>query len=324
MSSQPQTAIVGVTRAVPGRVGVPGADVRVLGEGHPARSDLLDFVAGTNIVVSMFSDRVDAEFLDAAGPGLAGVCNFAVGVNNIDLDACRERGVRVTNTPDAVTEGTANMAWALLLAVSRRVVEGDRYARSGGWASNGPLGMGDFLGMDLVGKTMHIVGAGRIGYATAVRARAFGMNVVYTARSRHIEFEIAPLAASRVDLEDGLRIADVVSIHTPLTPETTHLLNEERIGLMKREAIVINTSRGPTIDEGALAAALESGRIRGAGLDVFEHEPEIHPGLRPLDNVVMMPHIGSAEIRWRQAMTQMVSENAGAILDGREPPNRVA
>jgi len=288
------------------------------------RAELLRFVRGADVLVSMFSDRVDGELLDAAGRQLRGVCNFAVGYNNVDVEACRERGVVVTNTPNAVTEGTADMAWTLILAVARRLVEGDRFARSGAWARAGILSMADFMGMDLTGRTLLIVGAGRIGFATAMRSIGWGMRVLYTSRSRHWEFELAPLAAERVELEEGLRRADVVSLHTPLTPETTHMIGGAQLALMKRTAILINTSRGPVVDEAALAEALREKRIWGAGLDVFEREPEVHPGLLGLDNVVMAPHIGSAEVRYREMMTHMVAENAGAILAGKEPPNRVA
>jgi glyoxylate reductase len=316
--------IVAVTRATPGPVEIPGADVRQLGDGLPTRDEVLEVVRGAAVVISMYTDRVDEGFLRAAGPGLRGVCNHAVGVNNIDLDACRAAGVRVTNTPDAVTEGTANIALLLMLAVARRLTEAQAFVRTGDWERHGPLGMHEFLGLDLCGKTLLVVGAGRIGYATALRAKALGMRVEYVARSRHIEFEIAPLDARRVELDEAVGRADVVTIHTPLTPETTHILSAERIGRLKPTAIVVNTSRGPTVDEAALAEACAQRRIWGAGLDVFEREPAVDQRLMGLDNVVLTPHIGSAEIRWRAAMTAMCVENAVAILEGREPPNRVA
>lgn len=322
-SSSSSSPIVAVTRTVPGTLAVPGADVRTLGDGHPTLEQLHDFVRGASVLVSMFSDKVNADLLDAAGPGLKGVCNFAVGYNNIDLDACRERGVLVTNTPDAVTEGTADIAWLLVLAVARRLIEGDRFARTGAWKAHGPLGMAEFLGMDLTGRTLLIVGAGRIGYAVASRAKAWGMRVLYTARSQHWNFELAPIAGVRVDLDEGLAQADVVSVHTPLTDATDHLIDERRLGLMKPTAILVNTARGPVVDEAALARALASKAIWGAGLDVFEREPEIHADLLGLDNVTMTPHIGSAEVRFREAMTQMVGANAAAILAGTAPPNLV-
>lgn len=328
MSEPPATAasaspVVLFTRSVPGVPEVPAAELRTAGDGPLARSELLDLAARADVLVTMFSDRIDEELLDKAGSRLKGVCNFAVGTDNIDLDACKARGVLVSNTPHAVTEGTADMAWALLLAVARKVVQADRYARSGDWAANGPLSMRDFLGTDLTGKTLHIVGAGRIGYATALRSLGWGMRVLYTARSRHWSFELAPLAAERVGLEEGLARADVVSIHVPLTPETKHLINADRLKRMKSSALLINTARGPIVDEAALAAALKSGEIAGAGLDVFEREPEILPALRELDNAVLTPHIGSAERRYREEMTKMVCANAAAMLAGQAPPNRV-
>jgi glyoxylate reductase len=288
------------------------------------RPQLLAHVSGASVVVTWVSERVDAELLDAAGPSLRAVCNFAVGVDNIDLDACRARGVMVTNTPNAVTEGTADMAWALILSVARRVIPADRFARTPEYAARGPLGPTEFVGLELTGRTLLIVGAGRIGFAVAMRSLGWGMRVLYVARGRHWDFELAPLAARRVTLEEGLREADVVSIHTPLTPETRGMIGPSALAMMKRTAILVNTARGLIVDEGALAAALNEGRIHGAGLDVFEREPVVHPGLIGLDNVVLTPHIGSAAGRYREMMTEMVSENARAVLSGQEPPNRVA
>lgn len=321
--TQPALPRVAVTRKVPGEMLVPGAQVEILGDGLPQRDALLRFVSGASVLVPMFTERVDAELLDATGPNLRGVCNFAVGVNNIDLPACQQRGLIVTNTPNVVTEGTADLAWLLILATARRLIEADRYARSPEYPGRGPLGMAEWLGRDLTGRTLLIVGAGRIGLATALRAHAWGMKTLYVARSKHWDFELAPLAAERVELDDGLRRADVVSIHTPLTPETTHLIDERRLSLMKAHAILVNTSRGPTVDEVALARALRDGRIWGAGLDVYETEPVIHPDLLAAPNTVLTPHIGSAEVRFREMMTQMVADNAQAILEGRQPPNRV-
>ncbi len=271
----------------------------------------------------MYTDTVDEELLEAAGAQLKVVCNFAVGYDNINISACKSRGVVVCNTPDAVTEGTANLAWLLILATARRLIEADRYARSASYPANGQLGMDEFLGMDLCNKELLIVGAGRIGYATALRAKAFGMRIAYVARTRHLDFEMAPLGARRVTLDEGLKEADVVSVHTPLTEQTRHLLNADNIKLLKRDAIVVNTARGPVIDEQALVNALDEERLWGAGLDVYEKEPEVHPGLIENPRVVLTPHIGSAEIAWRRAMTQMVCANVGAVLRGQEPPNRI-
>lgn len=316
-------AIVAVPHPVPGEVIVPGAAVRQ-GTSHKLpRAELLDFCRGASVVISMYYNKIDAEFLDAVGPQLKGICNYAVGFDNIDLPLCRSRGITVTNTPGAVTEGTADIAWTLLLACARRLIPADRFARSAEYAERGPLGITEFLGVDLTGRTMLIVGAGRIGYATAIRGIGWGMKTLYVARNRHLDFELAPLAATRVSLEDGLRQADVVSIHTPLTPDTRHLIDAAALALMKPTSILINTARGPVVDEAALVDALRAGKIWGAGLDVYENEPRLHPGLASLENVVLSPHIGSAETKYRLIMTEMVSENAAAILAGKPAPNRL-
>ncbi|MCB9861192.1 MAG: D-glycerate dehydrogenase [Phycisphaeraceae bacterium] len=303
---------------------IENATVRCAGDGVLKPADMKQFAAGASVLVTMYHDRVDADLLDAIGSQIKGVCNFAVGFNNIDLEACRQRGVVVTNTPNAVTEGTADLAWALLLAVARGIVPADRYARSRAYPDNGPLSMSAFSGADLTGRNLLIVGAGRIGFGVAMRSLGWGMRVQYVARSRHWDFELAPLAAQRVSLEEGLRNADVVSLHVPLSPATTHLIDAKALSLMKPNAILINTARGPIVDEAALAQALKENRIYGAGLDVYEREPEVYPGLLDLDNVTLTPHIGSAEVRYREMMTDMVSENVNAILAGKEPPNRIA
>ncbi len=319
------TPLVCITRKVtPGGEGVQGAEVRMAPDERMSRAELLDFVHGASVIVSMYHDKVDAELLDAAGPSLRAVCNYAVGFENIDLDACRERNVVVTNTPDAVTEGTANIAWALILGVARRLVEADKFARSPAYAEGGPLGMADWMGVHLTGQRLLIVGAGRIGRAVALRGLGFGMKIDYVARSRHWDFELAPLAGTRVSLDEGLSRADVVSIHTPLTEQTRHLINAERLALMKPESILVNTARGPVVEEAPLIQALRERRIWGAGLDVHEFEPRVSSEMAALDNVILTPHIGSAERAYRSMMTQMALENASAILDGREAPNRIA
>lgn len=322
--SKSEQPVVAITREVPGVARVDGAAVRVA-RGNPrlSRSELLEFVRGATVIGSMFHDAVNDELLDAAGPQLKGVCNYAVGVDNIDFAACARRGLIVASTPDVVTEGTANMAMGLILAVARRFIEGDRFVRSGEWAKRNDVHAGSWLGMHLSGQTLLIVGAGRIGKAVALRALAFGMRIEYVARRDHIDFEIAPLAARRVELDEGLRRADVVSIHTPLSPATRHLIDERRLGLLKPTAIIVNTARGPVIDEAALVKALRERRIWGAGLDVLEREPELTPGLAELDNVTFMPHVGSAEKFWRERMTQLVCENAAAIIAGTRPPGLV-
>jgi glyoxylate reductase len=316
--------VLAITRLIPEVPVIPGVRVKsVAGPRAMARGEMLEFVSGAAVVITWVSEKVDASFLDACGPQLLGVCNFAVGVDNIDLAECKKRGVIVANTPHAVTEGTANMAWALLLAVARRLVKADRYARSAAFASEGPLGPAEFLGMDITGKNLLIVGAGRIGFATALRGIGFGMRTLYVARSRHLDFEMAPLCARRVTLEEGLREADVVSVHTPLTGETRHLLNSRTIAMMKPTAILLNTARGPIVDEAALVDALVHNRIFGAGLDVFEHEPKVHPGLVGLENVVLSPHIGSGESKYRRLMSEMAIGNAMAILCGAVPAYQV-
>lgn len=322
--------IIAIARKLPGRIELPSingravdAEIRIAGQDALPREKLLEHVRGASIIITWVSEKVDASILDAAGPQLKAVCNFAVGTDNIDLQACRARNIRVTNTPDAVTEGTADLAWTLLLAVARRLIPADRFARSPDYPRRGPLGPTEFIGLDLTGRTLLIVGAGRIGRAVAMRSIGWGMNVLYVARSRHWDFELAPLAARRVSLEDGLKEADAVSIHTPLTPETRHLIGKKQLALMKPTSILINTSRGPIVDESALVAALKAHRLYGAGLDVFEQEPKVHPDLLTMDNAVLTPHIGSAAARYREAMTEMVLANASAILAGANPPNPV-
>ncbi len=322
-TSHPGGAKAVITRYVPGPALIPGADVTIAPDERMPRADLLRFIRGADVIVSMFYDQVNDEFLDAAGPQLKGVCNYAVGYNNFDLAACKRRGVLVTNTPDAVTEGTANLAFALILATARRLAEADRYVRTGAFERDGNPGPAGWMGMHLTGQELLIVGPGRIGRAVALRALGFGMRIAYAGRSRKLEWELAPLAARRIELDEGLARADVVSIHTPLTPETRHLIDARRIALLKPTAIIVNTARGPIIDEAALADALAANKIYGAGLDVFEHEPKVHPRLLTLDNVVLAPHIGSAEKRYREIMTELACENAGAILAGKRPPNVV-
>jgi glyoxylate reductase len=293
------------------------------GERAFTRPELLQFVRGASVIVPWVSEKVDAELLDAAGSQLKAVCNYAVGVDNIDLAACESRGIIVTNTPNAVTEGTADMAWALILGVARRVVEADHFARSPDYPARGPLGPTELVGLDLTGKTLLIVGGGRIGFAVAMRSRGWGMRVLYVARSKHWEFELAPLAAERVTLEEGLPRADVVSIHVPLSEQTRKLIDAKALSLMKPSAILVNTARGPIVDEQALVTALRSKKIYGAGLDVFEREPVVHPDLLGMTNVILTPHIGSAAARYRAMMTEMALENARAVILGAQPPNRV-
>ncbi len=316
-----------VTRVTPGDYSSLDAEV-IVGpeEGFLDQDRLRAFVAEHapfDALVSMFHDQINDDLLDAAGGSLRTVCNFAVGYENIDVAACAKRGVIVCNTPDAVTEGTADLAWALLLGAARRLTEAGKYVRSPEYPRRGPLGMDEFLGLSIAGKTLLIVGAGRIGRAVALRSIGWGMRVLYIARSRHLEMEFAPINAQRVDLDDGLAQADFVSLHTPLTTDTRHLINARRLALMKDRAVLINTARGPIVEEAALVAALREKRIFAAGLDVFENEPNLAPGLSDLDNAVLTPHIGSASETSRKLMATTVCANIAAVLNGQTPPNVV-
>jgi glyoxylate reductase len=287
------------------------------GEGAMPREQLLTEAAGKAGAITLLTDRVDDEFLDAAGPALKIVANYAVGFDNIDVDACTRHGVLASNTPEVLTETTADTAFALMMAAARRIAEGDRFLRSrAGWIW-GPLMM---LGQDVHHKTLGIVGFGRIGQALARRARGFGMRVIYHDTyppPAEIERE---LGAERRDLEDLLRESDFVSLHTNLTPQTRHLINADRLAIMKPTAVLVNTSRGPVIDEEALARALQEGQIFAAGLDVFEREPSVHPGLLECDNAVLIPHLGSATVETRLAMANLAADNLFAALEGRRPP----
>jgi glyoxylate reductase len=287
------------------------------GEGAMPRDQLLAEIKGKVGAVTLLTDKVDDEFLDAAGEQLAIVANFAVGFDNIDVAACTRRGVLASNTPDVLTETTADTAWALLMAASRRVAEGDRFLRRREAWIWGPLMM---LGQDVNGRTLGIVGFGRIGQAMARRARGFGMKVIYYDTYRPQPEVERGLGAEFREIDDLLAEADLVTLHTNLSPETHHLINEERLARMKPTAVLVNTSRGPVIDEAALARALREGQIFAAGLDVFEKEPEVHPDLLGLENVVVIPHLGSATVDTRIAMGMLAAENMISALEGRKPP----
>ena len=277
-------------------------------------------IAGADAVVTLLHDRVDDAFLDAAGPGLRVVANVAVGYDNIDVPACARRGVIATHTPGVLVDATADIAMALILMSTRRLGEAERMVREGGtWSWS----MFFMLGTGLQGKTLGIVGLGQIGAATARRARGFGMRVAYAGRRRADAGLEAELDATMVDLDELLATADVVSIHTPLSAETRHLIDARRLALMKPTAHLVNTSRGPVVDEAALAAALRDGTIAGAGLDVFEREPAIEPGLLELENAVLIPHLGSATVETRTAMGVLAAENAAAVLAGHTPPTPI-
>jgi glyoxylate reductase len=297
-----------------------GARVDVLAErGAKRRARLLDAVHGVAGVIATMNERVDGALLDAAGPSLKIVANYAVGYDNIDLPACGERGVRVTNTPGVLTEATADLAWALILAASRRVVEGDGLVRGGGWEGWSPT---QLLGLELNGATLGIVGAGRIGTAVAMRAVGFGMRVLYC-HPRGSELLTRRLGGERVELGALCRQADVLTLHVPMRPENRHLIDGPRIASMKPGAILINTARGPIVDEAALVKALRERRIAAAGLDVYENEPRLTPGLAELPNVVLLPHLGSATESTRRRMSEMAANNVIAVLRGETPPNAV-
>lgn len=287
------------------------------GEGAMARDRLLTEVAGKAGAITLLTDRVDDEFLDAAGPELKIVANYAVGFDNIDVAACTRHGVLTSNTPEVLTETTADTAFALMMAAARRIAEGDRFLRSRAPWIWGPLMM---LGQDVHHKTLGVVGFGRIGQALARRARGFAMRVIYHDVYRPPAEVERELAAEHRDLEDLLRESDFVSLHTNLTPQTRHLINAERLAMMKPTAVLVNTSRGPVIDEEALAQALQEGQIFAAGLDVFEREPDVHPALLMCENAVLIPHLGSATVETRLAMANLAVDNLFAGLgDGRPP-----
>jgi len=290
------------------------------GECPPPREELLKLVAGAEGLLTTLEDRIDAEVMDAAGPGLKVIAQYAVGVDNIDLEAARARGIRVTNTPGVLTEATADLAFALLLAAARRVVEGDRYVREGRWRCWLPTG---FLGPEVAGARVLVVGFGRIGQAFARRAKGFGMEILYASRTPKPEAE-AELGARRVPLDEALPKADFVSLHVPLTPETERLFDRVRLARMKPGSVLVNTARGRVVDTEALVWALTEGPLFAAGLDVTDPEPlpKDHP-LARLENVVLTPHVGSAGIRTRERMAQMAAENLLAVLRGEEPPHPV-
>jgi len=282
------------------------------------RNELLEAVTGAHAVIDTpFDTNINAEFFDAAGAQLVIVSNYAVGVDNVDLAEAARRGIIVGNTPDPVTEPTADAAWMLLLASARRARQGLDLARSGNWKGVRPL---DPPGKRIMGKTLLIIGPGRIGSALARRALGWDMRIFYYARSQHPEIEGPPINAARVSLEDGLKEADFVSLHCPLTSETKHLINADRLAMMKSSAVLVNTARGAVIDEEALVRALQNDTIFAAGLDVFEREPSIHPGLVEADNAFLFPHWASSTDEDRNWMTQIAVDNVIAALTGEPVP----
>ena len=285
-----------------------------------ARDELLKRVAGADAIVSLLTEKIDAELLDTAGKQLRSVSNVAVGYNNIDVPACRERNVLVTNTPGVLTDATADIAMALILMSTRRLAEGERVIRA---QQPWQWGMFYMLGSSIQGSQLGIVGMGQIGAAVARRARAFGMTIAYTKRSPLDAETAKELNATHMELDELLATSDVVSLHCPYSPETHHLMNASTIGKMKKSAYLINTARGPVVDEEALATALQQGKIAGAGLDVFEKEPTVHQALIGLDNAVLIPHLGSATVETRTAMANLAVTNALAVLSGETAPNLV-
>ncbi|OPY87674.1 MAG: putative 2-hydroxyacid dehydrogenase [Smithella sp. PtaU1.Bin162] len=270
-------------------------------------------------LLSMLNDNISEEVL-ACAPHLKMIANFGVGYNNIDVRAATARGIMVSNTPGAVTNATAELAFALILAVSRRVVEGDRMVREGRFKYWAPM---TFLGREVTGKTLGIVGMGKIGKALAVRGRAFDMRILYYNRKRVPPEEEKNLAAQYADLKTLLTEADFVSLNVPLTNETKYLIGKEELSLMKPTAFLINTARGPVVDEKALVEVLRSGKIAGAGLDVYENEPALAPGLAELEDVVLLPHVGSGTIETRVNIGKLAVDNLMAGLSGNIPPNLV-
>ena len=295
-------------------------DVIVGHSGEGVRGEAFAEHAGSfEAILALLTDAIDEPFLERA-PRVRLVANMAVGVDNVDLRACHARGVAVTNTPGVLTEATADLAFALMLAAARRVVEGDGIVRRGefpGWTPT------TLLGAPVHGSVLGIVGLGRIGQAVARRARGFGMHVVYTQRARLDENLERALGATFVSVDELFRSCDFVSIHCPLTPETHHIASRERIASMKPGSVLVNTSRGPCVDEAALAEALEKGPLAAAGLDVFEHEPEVDSRLRARTNAVLTPHVGSADRRTRAAMAALAADNVIAFARGEPLLTRV-
>ena len=308
-----------ITRAIPeeGVAILSEAGLTVHTHRQPSgleREELLKEAARHDGVVCQAPDRIDAEVLKAAAPRCKIFANCAVGIDNIDVATAAKLGICVTNTPDVLTETTADLAWALMLATARRGCEGDRVVRSGQWRGWGML---DYLGADIFGKTLGIIGAGRIGTAVARRAAGFDMRVLYFSRGE--KKAMSDLGARRVPMDDLLHESDFISIHVPLTDETRNLIDERALGKMKREAILINTARGPIVDEPALVAALNSGKLAAAGLDVYAEEPSITPALLGLNNVVLLPHIGSATVATRVKMACLAAKNVVSVLQGKAP-----
>jgi glyoxylate reductase len=287
------------------------------------RASLLRGVAGADALLCLLTETVDGEVMDVAGPRLRVISNMAVGVDNIDVAAATSRGILVTNTPGVLTDATADLTWALILSTVRRVAEGDRMVREGRFGLWSPFML---LGRAVAGSTLGIVGMGRIGQAVARRALGWDMKVVYTRRGGALRVDDIPPAARwefREELDELLREADIVSLHVPLLPQTRHLIGVRELALMRPGSYLINTARGPVVDETALVEALKSGHLAGAGLDVYEREPELAPGLVDLPNVTLLPHLGSATVETRGRMAELAALNAIAAVRGERAPHLV-
>ena len=313
MTARPRVVVVGALPAL----GIELMRQRLEVDPGPIRPEwswLREHVSGAAAIVADPGVPIDAALLDAAGASLKVVANFAVGYDNIDLEAVRARGIRATNTPDVLTNATAELAITLMLAAARRVTEADALTRSGEWQEEQAL-----LGRELAGATVGLVGFGRIARRVAELLRGFEVLLLVSARSRIA----APSGAEQRELEDLLASADFVSLHVPLSSETRYLIDASRLAQIKRGAVLVNTSRGGVIDTAALIDALRSGRLGAAGLDVYEHEPQVPRELRELPNTVLLPHIGSATGKTREAMARLCVENVLAVIEGREPPTPV-
>ncbi|MBI2020859.1 D-glycerate dehydrogenase [Candidatus Daviesbacteria bacterium] len=280
------------------------------------RQELLNFIQGADGILCMLTDKVNEEFINAAGPNLKVVANFAVGTDNFDPAALSSHNIVGTNTPDVLTEAVAEHTFALIMTITRRIVEADKLARSGSPPAFGPEVL---LGMEIKGKTLGILGLGRIGSRVAEMGKAMGANIIYYDIKQNAEFEQKVGAVFKATPEELLKEADIISVHVPLLDSTRHLINAVRLKMMKPTAYLVNTSRGPVVDEAALVEALKTGVIKGAALDVFEGEPNHAPGLDQLNNVVMTPHIASATIEARSAMGELAAKNIIAVLSGQPP-----
>ncbi len=323
--SQKKKPVVVVTRRLPDVIETRMMelfDTRLNVDDHAmSQVELVEAAKTADVLVPTLTDRIDAGVLSQAGPNLRLIANFGTGVDHIDLKTARQRGVTVTNTPGVLTEDTADMTLALILSVARRVVEGERLVRAGKWTGWSPTHM---LGHRLWGKRLGIIGMGRIGQAVARRARGFGLSIHYHNRRRvHEDVESELEATYWESLDQMISRMDLISVNCPHTPATFHLLSARRLKLLQPHAIVVNTSRGEVIDENAMTRMLEKGDLAGAGLDVFEHEPAVSPKLLKLDNVVLLPHMGSATIEGRVAMGEKVIINTKTFVDGHTPPDRV-